>query len=443
MPTTVATSSLCSVTKSYFSGLAIVALAVIAAIAVAFGATGVALVALPPLVALSLAQVRWLSRARSSIDKAVAALDAAANGNLDRRVLGIRGHGRIGRMLHHINRLLDLTEAFTKEADAAMALTAEGRYFRKILTDGMVGEFAEHAAVINRAQEAMAKKSSDFTAEATQIGNAIKVTAQSVTSTATEMEATARQMSAIANQTSVQSATVSRAATDASANVETAAQAVEKVAEGIHQVAERVHSSAEVAQRTARDAGETDQAIQGLAVAAQKIGEVVGLISDIASQTNLLALNATIEAARAGEAGKGFAVVANEVKSLANQTAKATEEITTQVDGMRQATELAVSSVRNIAEMIRTIDGHSKEIADTTGVQSAAVADISQRMRDLAAGVQLVASTIGEVAEVAGTATEAAEQVLTAAGDLAQRTVAMNSDIDAFVTRVSAGARRQ
>jgi methyl-accepting chemotaxis protein len=323
-----------------------------------------------------------------------------------------------------------------------MAYTAEGRYFRHILTDGLMGEFAVHAEVVNRAQAAMEQKSRAFTVEAASIGDSIKQTSQAVASTATEMEATARQMSSIANETSAQSTSAAATANQASANVELVASSVEQVAEGIREVASRIQQSAETARETTRVANETDQAIKSLSTAAQKIGEVVGLIEDIASQTNLLALNATIEAARAGDAGKGFAVVANEVKHLANQTGKATGEIAGQIDGMRQATTGAVDAVMKIAAMINTISENSSEIARTTETQNAAVMDISRRMHDVAAGVQMVAQSISKVAEVAGSTTAAADQVLTAAGDLARRTTTMNTDIDTFVTRVSAGARR-
>ena len=197
-----------------------------------------------------------------------------------------------------------------------------------------------------------------------------------------------------------------------------------------------------MAQETVRVATETDGAINGLNQAAQKIGEVVNLITEIASQTNLLALNATIEAARAGEAGKGFAVVANEVKHLANQTARATDEISSQIESMRTATHQAVGAVRNIASKIREINDNATGIADTTEQQSAAVADMSRSIRNVAADVQTVANTIGDVASTAGTATEAAGQVLIAAGDLAARTVGMNDDIDAFVSRVCSGIKQ-
>ncbi len=185
----------------------------------------------------------------------------------------------------------------------------------------------------------------------------------------------------------------------------------------------------------------TDKDIQCLMDAAQRIGEVVGLINAIASQTNLLALNATIEAARAGAAGKGFAVVANEVKNLANQTAKATAEIGGQIASMRSATEAAVSAIRGIGTTIRDLSNGFTIISESTEQQSAAISEISRSIHSVSQGIGQVAQTIGAIAERSETATEAAGQVLIAAGALAEQTVRMNDRIDSFVDRVGAGMR--
>lgn len=391
---------------------------------------------------VSLCGLLWTRQVDRGLAKACDVLAAAAQGNLDRRVVNIRSQDRIGEMQVHINRLLDLTEAFTKEADAAMACASGGRYFRQILLSGLAGEFSAHASLINEALVSMEQRTETFVGEASGIGETMKTASQAMAATATELEATSRQMSEIASTNSRKSAEVARISEEASSDVETVATAAEQVSAGIRDIAERVTHSARQAKETVREVTETDRDIQGLLEAAQHIGEVVNLITAIANQTNLLALNATIEAARAGDAGKGFAVVAGEVKNLANQTARATGEIVGQIDTIRNATETAVSAIRKIAGLVHDIDSSSTAIAATTAQQSAAMADISRSIRNVSSGVRGVAHTISDVAGTADTATEAAGQVLQAAGELAERTVKMNDGIDSFVDRVCVGIGR-
>jgi len=361
---------------------------------------------------LSAAGVWWLMRASSSIQKAMIVLEQAANGGLHARVHRIRGHGSIGQMLVNINRVLDQTEGFAKETEAAMTAAASNRFYRKILVRGFRGDFVRYADRVNKTLEHMEANVGQLASfEARMLRDAV-----SITMTVSE--------GAVANTRIV------GGIKSAEAESQGMAAATEEMVSGFHSIStsgDEVAKLSESAKAITEDArGIVDQAMQefgqieasvaaaaervtGLAASSEAIGEILSSIERIAAQTNLLALNATIESARAGEAGRGFAVVAQEVKQLSQQTAAAATDIGQRVATLRDEMAGIVGTMASGTESIargrramETMGGRMEQVSRQVSDTSARIAEISHVLAEQSNAANQVSSGIQSIASRSG-----------------------------------------
>ncbi len=345
--------------------------------------------------------------------------------------------GPLSRMTGTMGRLadgdtgVDIPARDHRDEVGAMAKAVE------IFRDKMV-EADRLRAEQAREQEARNARTTRINDLTEKFDHAMQQVLGAVTAATTEMESTAASMSQISDETRGQAATVAAAATQASANVETVATASEELSSSIAEISNQVNQSATIAGRAKTEAETTGATVRELSEAAQRIGEVVNLISDIAEQTNLLALNATIEAARAGDAGKGFAVVASEVKSLAQQTATATGEISQQIAAVQAATSGAVGAIGGIASTIEEMNAIASAIAAAVEQQTTATGEIARNVQEAAAGTEDVNKSIGNVSRAADEAGQSAQQVQAATGDLARQANVLEAEVRDFLKGVKA-----
>jgi len=342
------------------------------------------------------------------------------------------------------SRMLFLSDQLPKVIDAAVAVprygraAAEARARRTAMRDALTKAIAFETETVvaiyfgssrrNR-KEAIAQASTRFHA-----------VIQKLLGASGELRETAGALRDNADRTTQLAATVTNASQDASSNVQSVASATEELAGSVQEIAKQVQTSSRIATTAVEQANETDASIGVLSQAASRIGDVVKLITQVAEQTNLLALNATIEAARAGDAGRGFAVVAQEVKALAAQTAKATDEIGTQIAGMQTATQDAVGTIKTIAATIGQISEITTAISAAIEEQGAATSEISGNTQRAAAGTTEVAGTMAKVSEGATQTGAASSQLLTSAQQLADATTSLQADIDDFLRTLASAA---
>jgi len=338
---------------------------------------------------------------------------------------------------------------------SSMKVLSSGDLDSEIYRSGQSDEIAEMSESLHVFRESMisaralsadqdkdnivkAERASRMEARIAEFESTVRGALDSLAMSANSMQATAQSMSATADQSSALVSAVASAAEETSVNVQTVSSGTEELSSSIAEIGRQVVTSAEIARKAVDEAGTTDATMQGLADNAARISVVVDLIQTIASQTNLLALNATIEAARAGDAGRGFAVVASEVKSLANQTAKATDEIRQQIVNMQTVTNSAVGAIRNISTTITEINEVTGAIAAAVEEQGAATREIARNIQHAAGGTSEVSSNIVGVSNASQEAGAAAGEVLSASDALRREADVLRAEIDAFLSNIRA-----
>ena len=291
---------------------------------------------------------------------------------------------------------------------------------------------------IDDAERLVLEKKASLGKLADEFENAIGKIVSTVSSASSQLEASAGTLTATAERSRDLASKVASASGEASTNVQSVASATEEMSSSVHEIGRQVRESSRIAGEAVDQARKTNERVGELAKAASRIGDVVELINTIAGQTNLLALNATIEAARAGEAGRGFAVVASEVKALAEQTAKATGEISQQINGIQSATDQSVVAIKEIGNTIGKMSEIASSIASAVEEQGAATQEISRSVQQAAAGTTQVSSNIASVERGATETGTASSQVLTAARSLSGESSRLKTEVGKFLTTVRA-----
>lgn len=370
--------------------------------------------------------MNFLSRRRfSSADSSVAGVTTVAknaeiiavcqricDGDFEARIHDIpKTPGETRELCLSINEMIDRMDAYVRESTACLGYVEQNRYFRRISEGGMKGAFLVATRAINKAADGIREKMAFF-----------EELVGSLTDVSETFRTKASDMGQSANTTNDRSMGVAAAAEQALVNVQTVSTAAEELSSSVQEINRQVTQSTAMAADAVEESQKTNQIVESLADASEKIGAIVNMINDIAGQTNLLALNATIEAARAGDAGKGFAVVASEVKTLASQTAKATEDIRLQVNGIQGSTTDAVFSIERIGKFIDNFNEISTTIASAVEQQGAATAEIARNIDEASKGVADIASGITDVSSNISTVSAASGDLISVTGNLTHQT---------------------
>jgi methyl-accepting chemotaxis protein len=387
-----------------------------------------------------------LAAYRTGLTAIVGVCRNAAGGDLEPRVPALGDNPLVQDGRQALNHLLDLVDAFVREAAASLSAAREGQFYRKVVLRGLLGAFQEGARTINHATVGMSKQADALRqsdarrlALADAFEGAVQSVAAQVAAASTEMHTTAETLAQAAGHVVTQSAQANAAAVQVSNGITSIASATEEMTSTVAEIERQAAASNEAARGAVAASAQASATMQALTDAAQQIGQVVNVITQVANQTRLLALNATIEAARAGTAGKGFAVVAAEVKNLATQTAAATEQITTQVETIREATKRSVTAFGSIDTSIKSVEQVSQVITHAVGEQRIATMEISTNSHRAATSASEATARVSEVTQTTQETSITAGHVQSAAGELSRLAETLRQQVDEFLRDLREG----
>jgi methyl-accepting chemotaxis protein len=383
-----------------------------------------------------------LVRVRKAVRQLAEVSERIARGDFEARVLDIRERGDLGRLQHATNDMIDRCDAFIREASAAMGAIRDDKYYRRILPQGLHGSLRLAAETMNAAMEAIRTRVAAFNADTAQFEGAIGAIIDTVSGASSNMGETAAVLGRGATATRERVTAVAATSEQATANMQTVAAATAELTASAREIGTDVNRSAEIARAAVARVDSAGRTISSLSTATERIGEIVELINAIAAQTNLLALNATIEAARAGEAGKGFSVVAQEVKSLAAQTARATEDISKSIVEVQSTTKAAVDAVTAIGGVIAEVDQITSHVAQAVDAQTAATDEIARNVEQAFAGIRDITGHIHGVTNNAGETERHAGTTMTASGSLAEQAAKLGHAVRDFLAMLRRGRQQ-
>lgn len=390
--------------------------------------------------AVQIAAIVCLKRTAKALKQANEICTRLAKGDFEARLVGITEGGDLGAFFHKINEMTDYMDAFVREATASMDYVSRNQYFRRILEQGLHGALRGGAKTINAAAEAVAQKMREFSNIAHMLEKALTEVVGGIDHDVRALENAADAMGQAVSMAKEEASAAVAASEQNAQSAQTISAASEEMSISIREISEQVTRASRGATETSHHATQSEATVQNLVVMARKIAEVLGLIEDIAAQTNLLALNATIEAARAGDAGKGFSVVATEVKSLADETAKATVEISDQIKAIQAVTNNVADAFGQIRNQIGMVNEAATTVAAAIEEQTAASQEIARGAERSSAETVNVARNVGTIGDQMQMVSEATKEVsnVTAhlSGETTRKIADMKEKMDAFMVEL-------
>jgi methyl-accepting chemotaxis protein len=401
-------------------------------------AMGVGLVA-------TLAAIWFVVSASSTIARATAVCQAVARGDFEARVTCISETGSLRTFLLALNDMIDRCDAYIRESAAAMRAVQANKYYRRIREEGMLGAQRKAAATMNAAMDTIAQRVGAFNQATCEFETSIGAIVDKLSAASGSLSATAGTLSTGAGTTAERASTVSTAAGQATTKMLAISSACSKLTDSAKQVGTQLDSSARMSREAVARASEAGSLIATLSMAGDRIGQVAELISGIASQTNLLALNATIEAARAGTAGQGFAVVAGEVKSLADQTARATGQIAAHITEVQNATRAAVEAIDDVSRIIVKVDEATTQVAGAAQAQAQATDEIAINVEDAVSGFRDITGSVEGLTADASNTEHLAHTTQDASAAVSEQAKQLGGEVSGFLVALHQGPldRRQ